>query len=423
MGAFGRGFITGLANKVSEEIDRDMEATRDNALRKAELRAQRSYAIDEENKKAYKETKQTIEDMVGKVGSEDGVQYLINNFGFAEAQNVANKLYSDSQSLGLKPLDQIGLAQRTGRGITLDELIKHNAPVSTIPKISGDPAVGFAKMFSTPESRMANLRATSDAELEELGIAVADADEAIESIPPALKGSLKPYMLGRLANPKDESVRLRRVSANLLAQGKKEEAAALKTESDALYLISQVGEKKKMTIGEVNATSKLLDGAIAQRFKLKGTLTDEGFLISEEIETSKKEEYLKKSGYVMNVLSDFVVANGIGSYAQGLKTVKEAIAKNKNVVFIPATENMPARIEMDNENVFFNEYTDADTADVANVVAGSGATADETQPSSIITTSDLEQELMKQQPGSAKAEAIIAKLKREIPGYVRPEGF
>ena len=125
----------------------------------------------------------------------------------------------------------------------------------------------------------------------------------------------------------------------------------------------------------------------------------------------------------MNVLSDFVVANGIGSYAQGLKTVKEAIAKNKNVVFIPATENMPARIEMDNENVFFNEYTDADTADVANVVAGSGATADETQPSSIITTSDLEQELMKQQPGSAKAEAIIAKLKREIPGYVRPEGF
>jgi len=48
MGAFGRGFITGLANKVSEEIDRDMEATRDNALRKAELRAQRSYAIDED---------------------------------------------------------------------------------------------------------------------------------------------------------------------------------------------------------------------------------------------------------------------------------------------------------------------------------------------------------------------------------------
>ena len=139
MSAFGRGFITGLADKVSEEIDRDMEATRDNALRKAELRAQRSYVIDEENKKAYKETKQTIEDMVGKIGSEDGVQYLIDNFGFAEAQNVANKLYSDSQSLGLKPLDQIGLAQRTGRGITLDELIKHNAPVSTIPKISGPP--------------------------------------------------------------------------------------------------------------------------------------------------------------------------------------------------------------------------------------------------------------------------------------------
>ena len=378
MGAFGRGFITGLAGSIKQEIDADMEATRDNALRKAELRAQRSYSIDEENKKNEKEVKKQLEDMVGKIGSEDGVQYLIEEYGFNEAQNVANKLYSDSQSLGLNPLDQIGLVQRTGRSITLDELIKHNAPVSALPKISGDPAVGFAKMFSSPEARLANLRATSDSELAELGIAVADEDEAIESVPPALKGSLKPYMLGRLANPKDESIRLRRVSANLLAQGKKEEAAAIKTESDALYLIANVGEKKKMTIGEVNATSKLLDGAIVQRFGIKNTVTDEGFLIDPSVEESTKQEYLKKSGYVMDVLSNYVVANGVGSYAEGLKTVKEAIAKNKNVVFIPASENMPARIEMDNENVFFNEYTDADTADVANVSSGSGATADAT---------------------------------------------
>ena len=228
-------------------------------------------------------------------------------------------------------------------------------------------------------------------------------------------------MLGRLAKPGDEAVRLRRISATFYAQGKKEEAAALKTEADALYLISQVGEKKKMTIGEVNATSKLLDGAIAQRFGLKGTLTDEGYLISEEVEESKKQEYLKKSGYVMDVLSDYVVANGVGSYAEGLKTVKEAIAKNKNVVFIPATENMPARIEIDNENVFFNEYTDADTADVDNVVAGSGATADATSQAAatgqkpIITGDDAVDALVSEYANATTDEqrkSVIEKLTR-----------
>lgn len=378
MGAFGRGFATGLFQQVAKEIDDDMQATRQNALRKAELRAQRSYEIDERNREAEKEVKNQIEDMVGKIGSEDGVQYLIDNYGYSEAINVANNLWKQSQTLGMSPLEQIGLEQRTGRSVTVDELVRHNAPVSTIPKISGDPAVGFAKLFGSAEARLANLRATSDAELEELGIAVADADEAIESIPPALKGTLKPYMLGRLAKPGDEAVRLRRISATFYAQGKKEEAAALKTEADALYLISQVGEKKKMTIGEVNATSKLLDGAIAQRFGLKYTLTDEGYLISEEEEESKKQEYLKKSGYIMNVLSSYVVSNGIGSYAEGLKTVKLAIAEDKNVVFIPATENMPARIEMDNETPFFNPDGTNKKQEADNVVAGSGATADAT---------------------------------------------
>ena len=80
----------------------------------------------------------------------------------------------------------------------------------------------------------------------------------------------------------------------------------------------------------------------------------------------------------MNVLSSYVVANGVGSYAEGLKTVKYAIGQDKNIVFIPATENMPARIEIDNETPFFNPDGTNEKQEADNVVAGSGATADAT---------------------------------------------
>lgn len=424
--AQGRGFVTGLATKVSEEIDRDMQSTEENISRLTQLRLERAARDEKTNRETERSVKKEIEKMRGELqGSTDAVQYLIDNYGFEQAKTISSNLFAQQQSLGIDPLDDIGLEQRSGRSVTVDELVKFNTPMTSLTPISslkGGVAVGFGKMFGGEEAAMARLEKMTDAEAEAYGIEIADGEEALKGMPPALQGNLKPYMLGRLTDAGDESKRLRRIAAGFLAKGNKEEAEALKLEADALYVIDTVGKNKAMTIGEVNATSKIFDGKLAQRFGLKVTLTEDGFIVDPAEDEAKKDEYLKTSGKIMDIVSQYVLANGVSSYPKAFKTVSEAMANNQNIVYVPPTEGGMGRIEVA-EGKLFNPATEeinngANDVDTAAAAASTEQTAT-TEP----TVSKLEVELMNTQPGSAKAETIINKLMRQNPNYKRPQGY
>ena len=80
----GRGFITGLATKVSEEIDKDLAKTDENVSRLAELRASRAERDDATNRAAKAASKLELQDMVSQLGNDpDAAQSLIDQFGYS----------------------------------------------------------------------------------------------------------------------------------------------------------------------------------------------------------------------------------------------------------------------------------------------------------------------------------------------------
>ena len=116
-------------------------------------------------------------------------------------------------------------------------------------------------------------------------------------------------------------------------------------------------------------------------------------------------------------MSNYVVANGVNSYAKGLQIVKSAIAENKNIVYIPPSEGGRGRIVIEKDNVLFNKTGTPvlSKADGASADASSSAINQE-----VVT---IEQQIRSTRPGSAEAEEIIAKAKRKNPNFIPPAGY
>ena len=80
----------------------------------------------------------TIKDMSRKVGSTDAVQYLIDTYGYAEAQNVANLLYDrKNKSGGIFDIGgALGLEQRKGASITAKQLAEFVTPAMSVGNVT-----------------------------------------------------------------------------------------------------------------------------------------------------------------------------------------------------------------------------------------------------------------------------------------------
>jgi|9_EtaG_2_1085328.scaffolds.fasta_scaffold02301_3 hypothetical protein len=419
-GNFAKGFITGLADSVNREIQKDMDRTEKNISRISQIQVESDIQEAKESKQKEKELKKELKRMQGELqGSTDAVQYLIDQYGYERAKEYSSILAAQQTSLGLSPLDQLGLAERDGRSVTLDELIAFNNPVTRTkrPKLTGGVAVGFGKLFGGEQSAISRLEKMTDDEVAAYNLDIPDNEEILKTMPPALQGKLRPYMLGRLADPGDESKRLNRIALTFKAKGQSEEAKALKLEADALYVMDNVGKTGKMTIGEVNSTSKILNGALAMKHGLKGIETEDGFIVDPAEDEANKEEYLRTSGKIMDVLSNYVVANGVNSYAKGLQIVKSAIAENKNIVYIPPSEGGRGRIVIEKDNVLFNKTGTPvlSKADDASADASSSAINKE-----VVT---IEQQIRSTRAGSAEAEELIAKARRKNPNFIPPAGY
>ena len=442
--SFMTGVATGLANSVAASINADMAQTDKNISQLAALRLQRASDNEATNRKARKEKEADIKTMVSYLdNSTDAAQFLIDNYSFDRAKVIAANLASQKQKLGLNPLDQIGLAKRDGKSATLEQLIDSNTPylsLASLDSVKGNVAVGFGKMFGGSDSAINRLDDLSSSQIAAAGIDMPSGEDALKTMPPVLQGNLKEYMLGRLDTPKEEAERLYMLANNLQAKGKKEEAITLRNEAEALMLIenavsvSTSGEEK-WTTTKLNAAGLNLGESLALNNGINARKTPDGLLIDANTKDTMRSEYTKKQAYLTNILDKYVKANGVNSYPDALTTIKTAIADNHMVTYVPpADDDSVGTFVVDKDTLLFNATPAISNASNAILNPGGGSlslsTASATpsgggaaainapSPAQLIVD-----QLLQEQPGSPKANALKNILIRNHPGTAIPQGY
>lgn len=442
-GNFAKGFVTGLAKTVSKEIDDDMQQTEDNISRLAALRLERAANNEATNKKTRTEKASELKSMVSYLdGSTDAAQWMIDTYGYDRARVVAQNLAKQKQSLGLDPLDQIGLAQRNGASVTLDQLIDSNTPylsLGSLDSVKGSVAVGFGKMFGGDDAASARLKDLSEGMMTAAGVEIPSGEDALKTMPPVLQGNLKEYMLGRLDTPKEEAERLYMLANNLEAKGKKEEAITLRNEAEALMLIenavsvSASGEQKWKR-SDVDAAGLNIGEALALNNGINAKKTPTGLLVDANTKDTMRSEYTKKQAYLTNILDKYVKANGVNSYPDALTTIKTAIADNHMVTYVPpADDDSLGTFVVDKDTLLFNATPAVSNASNAIINPGGGSSSLNTKPAAsgggaaaINAPSPAQlivDQLLQEQPGSPKANALKNILIRNHPGTAIPQGY
>lgn len=450
-GNFARGFATGLANKVAKEIDDDMEKTEDNISRLAALRLERAANNEATNKKTRQEKETEIKTMVSYLdGNTDAAQYLIDNFSYDRAKTIAANLATQKQKLGLNPLDQIGLAQRTGKSVTLEQLIDSNTPylsLAPLDSVKGSVAVGFGKMFGGADASMQRLEKLSEGQMVAAGIEMPSGEDALKTMPPTLQGNLKEHMLGRLDTPLAEAKRLYMLSNNLEANGKKEEAEALKIEAEALMLIEEstrasTSTDEKWTTAKAITNGNNLGKSLAQANGLGYKLDkNTGIIMDISGDDAQRTEYIKKQAYLQEILNQYVIDNGILSHGPAMKQLKDAIADNYMISYEPpADDDGMGRFVVNKDAKLFTAPSSTTASGNLKLNAGTGSGSATTPTSGGSTTAppsgggaaainapsaaqEIIDQLLQEEPDSTKAKSLKNILMRKHPGTAIPQGY
>ena len=446
--SFMTGVATGLANSVAASINADMAQTDKNISQLAALRLQRASDNEATNRKARKEKEADIKTMVSYLdNSTDAAQFLIDNYSFDRAKVIAANLASQKQKLGLNPLDQIGLAKRDGKSATLEQLIDSNTPYLTLgslDSVKGNVAVGFGKVFGGSDSAIKRLDELSSSQIAAAGIDMPSGKEALETMPPTLQGNLKEYMLGRLDTPLAEAKRLYRMANTFEADGNKEEAEAMRTEAQSLMLIEEstrasTSTDEKWTTDKSIKNGDNLGKSLAMANNL-GTVIDKktGLITDISGDDKQRTEYIKKQSYLQELLNKYIMDNGIKSHGRAMRELKLAIADNHMISYEPPADDdgvgkfivdknaklftVPSSTTSSGNpkiNIGSSSSSTASGGATTPTASGSGAAA-VNQPS---TAQQIIDQLLKQTPGSVKANALKNILIRNHPGTAIPQGY
>lgn len=446
--SFMTGVATGLANSLAASINADMAQTDKNISQLAALRLQRASDNEATNRKARKEKEADIKTMVSYLdNSTDAAQFLIDNYSFDRAKVIAANLASQKQKLGLNPLDQIGLAKRDGKSATLEQLIDSNTPYLTLgslDSVKGNVAVGFGKMFGGSDSAINRLDELSSSQIAAAGIDMPSGKEALETMPPTLQGNLKEYMLGRLDTPLAEAKRLYRMANTFEADGNKEEAEAMRTEAQSLMLIEEstrasTSTDEKWTTDKSIKNGDNLGKSLAMANNL-GTVIDKktGLITDISGDDKQRTEYIKKQSYLQELLNKYIMDNGIKSHGRAMRELKLAIADNHMISYEPPADDdgvgkfivdknaklftVPSSTTSSGNpkiNIGSSSSSTASGGATTPTASGSGAAA-VNQPS---TAQQIIDQLLKQTPGSVKANALKNILIRNHPGTAIPQGY
>lgn len=223
----------GIAKAVSRELQDSMDKTDDNVSRLSQLRLDRVMRDQQAYDTDLAANVEIIKDMVGKVGSEDAVAYLISEHGFAEAKVRADELNKKVKLSGgvIKPTEYLGIEKSTGGAISAMTLADYVTPSKKVPSVSefGDAGIGIASsLFGYGEGEF---KRRSDADIAAAGYSDRMGKTALTDLPEVEARGLYEWQVYSKDNPLEQAGFLGTVQTRLL---KKEMAATTQDEKDKL---------------------------------------------------------------------------------------------------------------------------------------------------------------------------------------------
>ena len=280
--SFGKGVATGFFTGIKENIEEDKKQTQTNISRLAQIRLDRASRDIERNQTETRANLKIIQDMEGKLGDINAVEFLVRKYGVTEAQNVANNLYKKQAMMGgpsvYNVVDKLGLEERDGN-VTATQLADFATPGISVPKMEdlGSVAVGFSKLFGNDELAKQQMIDTSDAE-----IAVLTGNygkTSLNDMPPAIQGKgFYDWQIYSSDDPATNASNLSGVISRLQDAHSKatstektaieQEMMAAKAEQELMVAQSQYKIGQDLNISQVEHYTSSITTLIAQKYGL-----------------------------------------------------------------------------------------------------------------------------------------------------------
>ncbi len=347
-GRFAEGVVEGLAKSVERGVLSDMERMKDDTSMLSKVRFERGVREAERYEEQLRGNVDIIKDMSRKVGSADNAQYLIDQYGFAEAQNVANTLYQKRQKSGgvFDINEALGLEQRQGSSVTANQLAEFVTPAMSIPEVTDSTSVagGFMKLFGADPTK--DIRRRSDAMLAEAGIPT-DAKTSLVEMPETLKGrGIREWELYSLDDPAADSKRLRAIAKQKFIDGNETGNADMVTEA---YEVMAAADQRLFEAKSLENT-----GSIYSEVDVQRSVSGLTALLAAANGVADKGEYQgtmyttgrMKSEQSLALNNAATMLTGVGSQAReaGVNATdislaqEKAVRENKILIFNPSDD-------------------------------------------------------------------------------------
>ena len=359
MGFFNIDFddvLVGAIEGIDEGLTKDIARTRENEQRLRDITyTTRKAEIQRFNKDVKDNTKRIKEAASIFDGDVDAIYSLVKSEGSLDAAiEAANVLKKQSQTLGISPKQTLGLAEG-GTGVTAMQLAKYTAtPVNFADtKIQpSDTAVGLMRILpGAGEGSVARIEQGITADLKAAGLEMSSPEEALKDVKPALTNKLRPYMLGRVADPSAEIQRLAIVAQNLKASGKDDEATEVNAEMRRVLASKASGEIDEITPSFSRLTKADYTKSISDAMGLGGNFVGDAY----QPDTNQTEILMEtdRVSDVANELQRQAVEAGV-DYGIASRRIRQAIRENVLITFEASEDGLGGQFEVVEGTQFFN---------------------------------------------------------------------
>tara|TARA_B100001094_G_C18190396_1_gene806801 strand:- start:1227 stop:2723 length:1497 start_codon:yes stop_codon:yes gene_type:complete len=290
-GLFGdyktKDVVTGAATAVTREIKDSMDKTDDNISRLSQLRLERVMRDQQKHDTDLAANLEIIKNMEGMVGDADAVGYLIQEHGFAEAQNIAAELNRRKKASGgrIKPSEILGIEKSTGGAVNAMTLANYVTPSKSIASASefGDAGIGIASsLFGYGKDEF---KKRSDADIAAAGYADKIGKTSLTDLPTIKGKDLYEWQIYTSDNPARQAANLTTIISDLSKQlptassSEKEviqdeltaataERSLLELEYEYQKSLEMKGKLKPMKAIEVQRYANTIDGIVATHYGL-----------------------------------------------------------------------------------------------------------------------------------------------------------
>lgn len=435
MGSFGRGFITGLATSLDKGIQEDMAASRDRALRLADLSLEKGMKEQERYDREERENYEAITDMSKKLGGDmDAVQFLVDKHGFEGAKAEVESLLKLEQATNgkLTPQKVLGLESRSSGKVSAAQLSAYvTRPPTTYSLEGADTRVGFMKLFGSKEASTAQLVKMAEQEKEALGFGTRT---SIEDMPTPVKGKgMYAWMKNISGNPvTDYGTFSERVNtlveqkATIESEGG--DSSTISEELNYAILLRDSAEMKAkainrigqpMTSSEARSSSNFFSLSIATRYNVREDNDYSNGIYQGSLGKAEQQPHLTEAKNIVLLVMNQAVDSGMDAVT-AQTSIERAISRNKVPVFqdgkiiLSEDDLVDLTLEGSNKKPLFPMASRLDSEDKANA----NSQADNAGASSVQAPKDLQSQI--DAYGNAENDTQRKSIIGQIMGFMNP---